>query len=454
MKKLLFLISIFFLSTVNAGGDNQYLQLEEPLVVFSLVKQVIEKRSLALDKIEEHLKTLISNYIQLYEHLGVLEKGNTYKESSLSPRLKALLQSVGRLMRVSLHITEHTKWNSMLDILREQDQRIKNIEVCMSELEALQNDIQQRLKEIHKKGSKVPKLVHKNTIVGILLALYNAKMDKLIAYYEDDTIRIWDLKTGQWTFGLGSAYKRIVFDLCTHGNTSSEYIVGLSESIELWNERERIWRSEKSLGDCCRALCTSPHNPSLLVSGHGNGAVRLWDIPSRQYIEDAVVHDDMVFALCITPKNFLVTSTLRGKMKIKRLAQDTRAYALDIGHEIVSIHSDPLNSDQVLVVGEGIELWDIEARKRVSAFGVGNKITSCAVKEFPYLIATGQENGVIKLWNGVTEKCLSRIEAHTGPLINLAFRGENQLISAGEDGTIKLWQLKDDEWLLLQVLVP
>lgn len=38
-------------------------------------------------------------------------------------------------------------------------------------------------------------------------------------------------------------------------------------------------------------------------------------------------------------------------------------------------------------------------------------------------------------------------------IIGLAFRGDDQFISASEDGTVKLWQLEKDEWLLLQILV-
>ncbi|MDX2162426.1 MAG: WD40 repeat domain-containing protein [bacterium] len=61
-------------------------------------------------------------------------------------------------------------------------------------------------------------------------------------------------------------------------------------------------------------------------------------------------------------------------------------------------------------------------------------------------IATGSHDGIVRLWNPFTGTLAARLHGHTRP-VNVVewLPGENQLLSAAEDNTLRLWNLALDQ---------
>eukprot|EP00658_Telonema_sp_P-2_P002750 TRINITY_DN11023_c0_g1_i1.p2 TRINITY_DN11023_c0_g1~~TRINITY_DN11023_c0_g1_i1.p2 ORF type:complete len:137 (-),score=17.50 TRINITY_DN11023_c0_g1_i1:192-602(-) len=78
-------------------------------------------------------------------------------------------------------------------------------------------------------------------------------------------------------------------------------------------------------------------------------------------------------------------------------------------------------------------------RSKADAHAEG--LTSMVVMENDFVF-TGGRDGRIKVWDAQTLRCLKVIRAHKGAVTALAILGEGhegQILSAGSDGSMKVW---------------
>ncbi len=173
----------------------------------------------------------------------------------------------------------------------------------------------------------------------------------------------------------------------------------------------RIWKS--GTGEELRALlghtgpvlsvASSPDSLSL-VSGAGDNALRIWDVPRADPLR--------VFG---TPSSIVrdVTISANGQWAVS-VSEDKecRVWSLKDG--------------KVAMLLKGMT----ELPLAVAARGDGNQI------------ASGDESGAIWSWETLEGGLDGRVEAHVGGVRALLFHPNNQqLVSAGDDGIVKAWQL-------------
>src|SRR4029077_2417652 len=74
--------------------------------------------------------------------------------------------------------------------------------------------------------------------------------------------------------------------------------------------------------------------------------------------------------------------------------------------------------------------------------GPGAAVNAAALAPNGNLVVGGAADGRLFLWNAADAKVLGQKVAHLGGVTGLAFHPQNtQLLSAGKDGSIKLWPL-------------
>jgi WD40 repeat protein len=68
-------------------------------------------------------------------------------------------------------------------------------------------------------------------------------------------------------------------------------------------------------------------------------------------------------------------------------------------------------------------------------------------------IASGGDDGTVRLWDTHTHACLATLEGHTGGVSSVALSADGRIIaSGGVDGTLKLWD--STNFSLLRTLRP
>ncbi len=88
----------------------------------------------------------------------------------------------------------------------------------------------------------------------------------------------------------------------------------------------------------------------------------------------------------------------------------------------------------------GLYMYEASSLSPISSFDAGRSLTALAISRDNRLLATGDDQGVIRLWDPLTATLLKEMPGHTGPILALNFSADGaRLASASKDKTARLW---------------
>lgn len=118
-------------------------------------------------------------------------------------------------------------------------------------------------------------------------------------------------------------------------------------------------------------------------------------------------------------------------------------------HHGSEIHVAIFSQDQRLALSAGddclVRVWDFEAEREVAPFAKLNSvIRSLAISSNGRYLATGSDDGEVNLWSFSRRTVIRTFRGHQGRVYALAFdpNGDQKLFSAGEDRTIRAWNVE------------
>ena len=138
-----------------------------------------------------------------------------------------------------------------------------------------------------------------------------------------------------------------------------------------------------------------------LIVASADNAVRVWDTDDVTGPHVLIGHDDWVSALATT-RDGLVTGSWDMTVRMWRLA------------------------------GKG--------KPRVLR-GHASKVTAVAATEDADAIASGDDRGVVRIWDGPSGMEMAAIRAHTGRISGIVFVTREWIITAAEDGSARAWRM-------------
>jgi WD40 repeat protein len=134
-----------------------------------------------------------------------------------------------------------------------------------------------------------------------------------------------------------------------------------------------------------------------------------------------------------------------GKMESSFQDQKGVVLSLAFSPDGLRIASSSINPDNSFVV------WDVKTSQVVKRV-LGHKSQLHRLRFSPdgQIIAAGETDGIVKLWNSRTFEEILSIDAHTAPVTGLSFSPPNgsRFATAGEDGLIRVWQTDTGKMLL------
>ncbi len=211
------------------------------------------------------------------------------------------------------------------------------------------------------------------------------------------------------------------------GHTQAVISLAVCEDVLVSGSRDhsmRIWYAGKSI--CCEghtdsvssvAICKTSPSTFVVASASGDLTVKLWHFDavsgSCQAVWTVKAHEKEINALCFSPCTKMLISASQDK------------------------------SVRIWSVTEGKLMHTLNGHKR----GVWS--VAC-VKGQEALLATGSADRTIKLWRLCEDfSCVKTFEGHANSVLRIGFMNSaTQLVSAGSDGLIKIWDIRRSECLI------
>jgi WD40 repeat protein len=203
---------------------------------------------------------------------------------------------------------------------------------------------------------------------------------------------------------------------------------------------KRIGTVRFHAGDKLLSLAYSPDG-DIIASGGRNDPVRLWNAKTGQLVRTLPEH--MVWALAFSPDGAQLATG--GANKVVRL------WDVKTGQEIkqmkghkATIKALAFSVDGVAIVSAGddglVQLWRAADGVEIASYeGHTFGVNCVAIAPDLKTLASGSTDRTIRVWNGKTT-VLTAPSAITGVAY---LKGRDALVSAGDDGFLRIWDLKN-----------
>ncbi len=333
---------------------------------------------------------------------------------------------------------------------------------------------------------------HKNTVYGLRFVV-NGDYLYLISASDDRTLRLWDTdsgitvrvleghsggvfsistatETGQ-VLSTGNDGKVLRWDLALPyqqavklpGSPASTAIapdgntvaVGFAEgalrlysfakpAILLWEDNNAHRRSH------IQDLAFSP-NGALLASASLDDMAKVWRVEDNKLFEQQIIeHQDDVDAVAFSPDaQTLATAGLDGRIGLFAISSGRGNFYE--AHEGNPVHSLSFAGDNNLLLSTGkddIRLWNLNKYppELVQQYPkVQDELMWSAISPDGRQVVGAGRGRLIHVYSTQENRKLYDIPGHQSTIYRIIFSPDShQIITAGVDGTLQLWRLKDD----------
>jgi uncharacterized protein with WD repeat len=289
---------------------------------------------------------------------------------------------------------------------------------------------------------------HSSWVTGVA---FSSDGQRLASGSWDQTVRLWNVPTGQQLSTVGSKMKEVqALAFSRDGDWLATE--NSSNTVTLWDARTgreiRTLPSNRPLGvlgsNWVYSIAFSPDG-RWLASGVDDKTVRLWDVRTGSGIRDLTgLRRSVIYAAFSPDGRWLATGDDDKSIRI---------WEVSTGREIqrLSGHKKPIYAVAFSPNGrwlasasadKSIKLWDIAAGREIHTLtGHGNMVTSLAFSPDGLWIASGSWDKTVRIWDVENGHEVQTLGGHDHPVYSVAFDSRGRWLASGsEDGTINLWR--------------
>lgn len=261
---------------------------------------------------------------------------------------------------------------------------------------------------------------------------------------DDHFVRVWDAKTGELRYEY-QAHNDWVRGAVFSPADNSIVSIGQNGVIKVWDlanlDNPTVIR-EKVVG--ARKVVFSPDGTKFAVCGY-DPTVFCFDMTTKKLLYKLSAPSESMTALQFSPDGSLLAAGGRNGL--------VRVWRLDIGSETANIKGDGRRVNALAFSPDGgqialgtngsrISVWNPQTGQMFSVlperYGKTFSLQYCG----PGILASGESDNVIRLWDLNSNREMTNLVGHTGTVSTLHYDEQlNNLVSGSFDTTIRYWAM-------------
>ncbi|KAJ7924656.1 peptidase C14 [Mycena leptocephala] len=275
---------------------------------------------------------------------------------------------------------------------------------------------------------------------------------RLVSGSGDNTIRVWDARTGEAVMEPIQGHTDVV-ESVVFSPDGAHIVSGSSDNtIRVWDARtgEAVMKPILGHTKSVSSVVFSPDG-ARIVSASGDKTIRVWDVMTGKAVMKPIQgHTAWVSSVVFSPDGARIVSgswdkTIRvwdartGKALMKPIQGHTYAVT-SVAFSLDGAHIASGSGDKT------IRVWDVRTGKAVMEpiKGHTHPVESVAFSPDGACITSGSLDCTIRVWDARTGKAVMKpIQGHTDSVRSVAFSPDGARIASGSsDKTIRVWDVR------------
>ncbi|MBF0584994.1 MAG: WD40 repeat domain-containing protein [Magnetococcales bacterium] len=259
----------------------------------------------------------------------------------------------------------------------------------------------------------------------------------------DQMLYVWDRSTGRLLHAW-KASDSWIRSLAFSPNGHLLATAGDSGEVKLWDwEQSLLVRCLPSQGEALYTIGFNPHG-DLLATGGADKTVRIWDVANGELLKKWLAHTAPIRAIAFNPDgNFLLSGAQDGTLNRWNWTEGLPvAYpfkGVDLGIYALAFSPD----GRWIAAGtfRAIHLWDaITGQARPLLKKHTSWVRSLAFNGDATQLLSAGDDALLYLWQLSSGAVLERWAGHQAAVFSISFMQNREWLSGGGDGRILVWQ--------------
>jgi WD40 repeat protein len=221
-----------------------------------------------------------------------------------------------------------------------------------------------------------------------------------------------------------------------------------------------------------RSVAFSPDGKTL-ASASSDSTIKLWDVASHKELETLKGHKGEIYSVAFSPDGTTVASGGGLDKIIKLWDVASRSEVGELGKPNKLGKRESHNNAVYCVafspdgktlasgsIDNTIKLWDVASRDEITMLprqtegvnpvlpGHTKGVNSVAFSFGGKMLASGSDDGTIKLWDLASYKELAELRDRNNRIRSVAFSPDGKMLASGsDDSTVKLWDVTENNEL-------